>query len=81
MRPSPRPQKTRDLLRDVLAGKGGTQAERARQELAAVNVAASLRVCGLAETWPEAVELAREALHSGKALAKLDELSAFTRGL
>ncbi len=79
--PRATPEENARLLRDVLAGKDGTQAERARQELAAVNIAASLRVCGLAETWPDAVEMAREALHSGEALAKLDELSAFTRGL
>ncbi len=77
--PRSTPEENAQLLRDVLAGKDGTRAEHARQELAAVNIAASLRVCGLADTWPEAVELARETLRSGKALAKMDELRAFTR--
>ena len=77
--PRSTPEANADLLRDVLAGKDNTRAEHSRQELAAVNIAASLRVCDLAETWPEAVELARETLRSGKALAKLEELRAFTQ--
>ncbi len=73
------PEENAALLRDVLGGAGSTLAERARQDLVAVNAAASLRVCGRAETWPDAVALARDILDSGAALTVLDALRDLTQ--
>ncbi len=67
------------LLREVLSGADHTLAERARRDLVAVNAAASLRVCGRAESWPDAVTLAREILRSGAALNVLDRLRDLTQ--
>ena len=77
--PRETPHANADLLREVLGGAQADRAEQARQDLTAVNAAASLRVCGLAETWLDAVELARTILRSGKALQILDTLSALTQ--
>ena len=77
--PRSTPQENALLLREVLSGADRTDGERARQDLVAVNAAASLRVCGKAEAWPDAVALARDILHSGAALTVLDALRDLTQ--
>lgn len=69
------------LLQEALAGPASSPTVRARQDLVAVNAAASLRVCDLAESWPEAVAMAHAVIQSGKALTILDRLSEFTQSL
>ena len=77
--PRATPQENALLLRDALGGADSTDAERARQDLVAVNAAASLRVCGLADAWPDAVTMARDILRSGAALTVLDNLRDLTQ--
>jgi anthranilate phosphoribosyltransferase len=77
--PRETPTANAQLLREVLGGAQASRGEQARQDLVAVNAAASLRVCGMAESWPDAVALARDILRSGKALQTLDALSALTQ--
>ena len=67
-----------EIVREVLTGTADSPAALARRRLVAVNAAASLRVCGLADTWPEAVRLAEFLLASGRAMAALNRLIAFT---
>jgi len=50
-----------------------------RREIVVINAAAALRVCGIAEGWPDAIGRARESIDSGAAgcaLARLREASA-----
>jgi anthranilate phosphoribosyltransferase len=67
------------IMREVLGGSADDARALARRDLVAANAAASLRVCGLAESWPEAVELARSILASGEALRTLDRLASLTQ--
>lgn len=76
--PAATPQENAAIVRDVLSGRTDNDAQRARLDLVAVNAAAALRVSGLAENWPEAVQKAQEILASGAALEKLNHLAAFT---
>ncbi len=76
--PAPTPEANAELVREVLAGKAESGPTLARRNLVAVNAAAALRVSGLAESWPEAVRLAQSILASGRALAVVDRLAAFT---
>lgn len=68
-----------DRVREALAGTADTPAALARRNLVAVNAAASLRVSGMAETWPEAVRMAQNVLESGSALQVVERLAAFTQ--
>ncbi len=77
--PLPTPEANAQLLREVLTGADRTATERARLDLVAVNAAASLRICGLADSWSDAVVLAREILHSGKALDVVERLADCTQ--
>jgi anthranilate phosphoribosyltransferase len=77
--PAATPGENAELLREALAGESTGPAALARRDLTAVNAAASLRVSGLAGDWPAAVRMAREIIASGAALAKLEELAAFTQ--
>jgi anthranilate phosphoribosyltransferase len=77
--PAATPEANAALIREVLAGKADDAAAKARRDLVAVNAAAALRVGGLAESWPDSVQLAQSLLASGKALAVLDNLIAFTK--
>ena len=45
------------------------------------NAAAAFLVSGLADDWPEGIELAAEMIDSGRALKKLDEMIEFTNSL
>jgi anthranilate phosphoribosyltransferase len=68
------PEENARVLRDVLAGGGGT--ERA---LAVLNAAAAIYVGGLAESLSEGVGRAEESIDSGAATATLDKYLDFTR--
>lgn len=77
--PADTPEGNAEILRSVLGGHAGDFVARAQGNLVAVNAAASLRVCGIAEEWPDAVRLARSILESGAALQVLERLAAFTQ--
>jgi anthranilate phosphoribosyltransferase len=77
--PAPTPEENATLVREVLSGRANDGPARSRRDLVAVNAAASLRVCGLAEPWPDAVRLAQSLIASGKPLAVLERLAQFTR--
>ncbi|HYO76055.1 MAG TPA: anthranilate phosphoribosyltransferase [Thermoanaerobaculia bacterium] len=62
-----------DIARDILSGATG-----ARHDIVAANAGAALYVAGLAPSIRDGVALAREALSSGRALSKLQELIAVT---
>ncbi len=76
--PAATAEENAEILRGVLSGSAADAATEARRDLAAVNAAASLRVCGMAEGWPDAVRLAQSILASGAALRRVEELAAFT---
>ncbi len=76
--PAKTPQENAEIVRTVLGGVANGSAIAARRDLVAVNAAAALRVRGIAESWPEAVRMAREILESGAALRKLEQLIEFT---
>ncbi len=58
----------------VLRGEGG-----ARRKMVLLNAAAALLVYGRVATLAEGVELAKQSIDSGAALAKLTQLKAFTQ--
>ena len=64
------------LLRDILAGASGPQ-----RDVVLMNAAAALVAGDRVETLQQGVDLAREALDSGYALAKLEQLIEFTQNL
>jgi anthranilate phosphoribosyltransferase len=64
------------IAREVLSGANG-----ARHEIVAANAGAALYVSGAATTIREGVEMAREAINSGQAMTKLQELVAVTNEL
>ena len=75
--PSPDPQENASFVRQALTGKDDSPASRARRDLTAVNLAASLRVAGKCETWLDAVEMAQEILSSGSGLETLENFVKF----
>lgn len=64
------------LLRALLVGEGGAFAQAG-----ILNAAAALYVGGLAENLREGVDLAERAVNNGEALARLEALISFTRGV
>ena len=62
------------ILRDVFAGAGGT-----RKDAIVLNAAGAIAAAGHADDLREGIALAREAIDSGVALARLDELVRFSR--
>ena len=62
-------------IRDVFAGANG-----GRRSAILLNAAGAIAAGGHAEDLREGLELAREALDSGAAGARLDQLAAFSRG-
>ena len=59
------------IVRRVLAGEGGP-----KEDMVALNAAAAFIAAGLAPDFPAGIALARETIHSGKALGKLEALIA-----
>ena len=62
------------ILREILGG-----ALNPGRDIVLLNAAAALWVAGAAEGIPEGLRLAAEAIDSGRAMKKLDELVAFTQ--
>jgi anthranilate phosphoribosyltransferase len=62
------------LIRAVFEGEDG-----GRRDAILLNAAGAIAAAGLAEDLREGLELAREAVDSGSAAVRLDELIAFTR--
>lgn len=58
------------ILRDVLRGR----AEEAQRDIVLINAAAALEAEGMARDMQEGLEIAREAIGSGKAIAKLEQI-------
>jgi len=63
------------LIRNIFTGDDGP-----RRAVVILNAAAALFVSGMAGDYQEAARLAAKAISSGAALAKLDQLAAFTHG-
>jgi anthranilate phosphoribosyltransferase len=68
------PQTNADALRDVLAGAGG-----GHRSAVILNAAGGIAAAGRAQDLREGLERAREAIDSGAAASRLEELSAFSR--
>jgi anthranilate phosphoribosyltransferase len=66
--------KNASIIRDILAGQGGT-----RGDVVLLNAAAGLVVGGKAAGLREGIELARESIESGKALSCLNRLIELTK--
>ena len=62
------------ITREVLSG----EEQGAKRDIVLLNAGAALYTIGKAVTMKEGVELARQAIDSGKALAKLDEFVQYT---
>ncbi len=67
------PQENATMIRKLFEGQNGP-----RRDVVVMNSAAALVVTGIADNFQEAAAVASRALSSGKALAKLDQLRAFT---
>ncbi len=63
-----------DAIRRVLAGENG-----ARRDAILLNAAATVAAAGLADDLKDGLELAREAIDSGAAAERLEQLVAFSR--
>ena len=61
------------IVRDILAGKQGP-----KRDIVLLNAAFGLVAAGKAASLPEGVEMAREAIDSGRARANLERLVALT---
>ena len=70
------PQQNAQAIRDVFAGADG-----GRRDAILLNAAGAIAAAGHAADLREGLELAREALDSGAAGERLDELARFTRAL
>jgi len=67
-------QENANLLRNILTGASGPQ-----RDVVLMNAAAALVAGDKAKTLRQGLDLAREALDSGRALAKLEQLIKLTR--
>jgi len=79
--PAPTPEENAAILRAILSGQADSAQETARRDLVAVNAAASLRVAGLTQSWPESVRMAQQIIASGAALRRLERLAEFTQSV
>lgn len=70
-------QESLALIRDAL-GKRKTDNGRKAADMIVLNAGAALYVAGLASSLAQGMELAQDALSTGLALEKLDELASFT---
>ncbi len=71
------PQASLTLIRDAL-GKRKTESGQKAAEMIVLNAGAALYAADYASSLKEGVELAHDALHTGLAREKLEELGAFT---
>ena len=65
------------LIQDAL-GKRSTQAAQKASDMIALNAGAAVYVAGIANTLKEGVQMAEDAIGSGLAKAKIQELAAFS---
>jgi len=65
-----------ELIRSILAGKPG-----AARDIVIVNAAAALYVANVANTLKDGIGMAAQAIDSGKAAAKLNELCEFSQSI
>jgi anthranilate phosphoribosyltransferase len=70
------PAENAQAIREVLAGANG-----GRRDAILLNAAGAIAAAGRAEDLREGLELAREAIDSGAAAARLDELAEFSRAV
>jgi anthranilate phosphoribosyltransferase len=70
------PEQNADAIREVLGGAVG-----GRRDAILLNAAGAIAAAGHAEDLREGLELAGEAIDSGAAAAKLEELVAFSQGV
>lgn len=68
------PQENLAITRDILRGQKGP-----KRDIVLLNAAAALVVGGKANSLREAIALAAQAIDSGKALEKLEQLNAFSQ--
>jgi len=67
-----------ELIRELLtAATGGDEHRRARHDIVVINAAAALVVAGVAEDFRSGAEQAEEAIHTGAAWTKLEQLRQF----
>jgi len=59
----------KDILLDVLAGKKGPA-----RNIVLLNAGAAVKVSGKAETLEEGIQMAKDSIDSGAAMAKLDKI-------
>ena len=71
------PEASLALIRDAL-GRRKTEHGQKAAEMIVLNAGAALYAADHASTLKEGVELAHDALHTGLAREKMDELGAFT---
>ena len=71
------PQASLELIRDAL-GRRKTEAGQKAAELIVMNAGPALYAADLATSLHEGIQLAHDALHTGLAREKMDELVAFT---
>ncbi len=76
--PSNDPGINAQYVLQALEGVDDTPASRARRDLVAVNLAASLRVAGECDGWKEAVEMAQAILSDKSGLKSLNDYIAFS---
>lgn len=69
------------IIRSILAGRGGADAEGPRRDMVALNAGAALLVSGAAGTLRDGVGLAAEVLDSGAGLVTLDAFASASREL
>ncbi len=70
-------QESLTLIKDAL-GKRNTDAGKKAADIIALNAGAAIYVSGVANTMKDGVEMARDAIASGLAGEKINELAAFT---
>lgn len=73
-------QESLALIKDALGKREGAVSEKAADMLA-LNAGAAIYVAGLARTLKEGVAMAQDAIYSGLALEKLNELVSFSKYL
>lgn len=69
-----------NLIKDALGARKGPQAQKAA-DIIALNAGASIYVSGVALSLADGIEMARDAIGSGLAGEKIQELAAFTHYL
>ena len=73
-------QQSLELIKDAL-GKRATANGKKAADILALNAGAAIYVAGLARTMKDGVAMAEDAVYSGLALAKMNELVSFSRYL